>query len=435
MDGSLTRPAALSASTHARPRLYGLDALRGTAALLVVLLHAAIPYLRIDLPGLVWPVRDPSFDPVVNGLFWWIEGFIMPLFFLIAGYFSTGPLRKLGPAPFLRQRAKRLLLPLAVVGTVVLTLDVYVWALGLVASGRYPARKLLSLKFDGIEQDFWGLGHLWFLQYLFLLSALLCVAAVAWRRLSATGAARHFREAIDAVLLSPWRPLALAIPTALLLWLHPEVVTGFQHSFWPVLPKLLHSALFFFVGCRLACRQDLRDSLSRAPAAPLALSCLAFALLLPLIHEHLAEELSGARRAALAISMGLFAWLTVFGVIGLFLRGCRRERPAVAALANASFWIYLVHHPLVALAQIALAPLALPAWQKFAAASLIAVGLSLMSYYAVVRTTWIGGLLDSRRVPALSIAPRAEAVPTVGAAVQGAAVTTRPDASRPARAA
>ena len=39
-------------------RLHGLDALRGIAAILVVLLHTGIPYMTDPLPYLVWPARD-----------------------------------------------------------------------------------------------------------------------------------------------------------------------------------------------------------------------------------------------------------------------------------------------------------------------------------------------------------------------------------------
>ena len=46
-------------------------------------------------------------------------------------------------------------------------------------------------------------------------------------------------------------------------------------------------------------------------------------------------------------------------------------------LAEASFWVYLVHVPIVALMQLVLLPVAWPAPVKFVLVSAVALGLSL----------------------------------------------------------
>jgi peptidoglycan/LPS O-acetylase OafA/YrhL len=64
-------------------------------------------------------------------------------------------------------------------------------------------------------------------------------------------------------------------------------------------------------------------------------------------------------------------------------------------LAAASFWIYLVHHPILGLVQLDLkwlVPGANPV-AKTAAAFLIASGFSLLSYEGLVRRTALGRLL------------------------------------------
>ena len=89
----------------------GLDGLRAFSALGVVLLHACVPYARHPMPGLAWPVHDGS-SGIVDLVLWSIELFIMPVFLVIAGFFAYRGLQRHGETTLVRQRARRLLIPL-----------------------------------------------------------------------------------------------------------------------------------------------------------------------------------------------------------------------------------------------------------------------------------------------------------------------------------
>ena len=67
-------------------RYHGLDALRGMAMLLGIVLHAALPYMP-DVEGF-WPVDD-RYSPVVSTIFEFIHIWRMPLFFILAGFFAN----------------------------------------------------------------------------------------------------------------------------------------------------------------------------------------------------------------------------------------------------------------------------------------------------------------------------------------------------------
>jgi hypothetical protein len=69
----------------------------------------------------------------------------------------------------------------------------------------------------------------------------------------------------------------------------------------------------------------------------------------------------------------------------------------VQYLAAASFWIYLAHHPAVGLAQVALMRTPLQAAVKLCIVFAAATALSLLTYEACVRRTWLGALLNGRR--------------------------------------
>ena len=54
---------------------------------------------------------------------------------------------------------------------------------------------------------------------------------------------------------------------------------------------------------------------------------------------------------ASALIEAVCAWLMCFGLMGLFRWAASRESFAVRYLSDASYWMYLVHLPLVMVAQ------------------------------------------------------------------------------------
>jgi peptidoglycan/LPS O-acetylase OafA/YrhL len=93
-----------------------LDALRGFAMLLGIVLHAILAYFPFP-----WPVQDPFPAPQPGGLqrllplaYVAIHSFRLPLFFLLSGFFTMLVFSRRGIRAVLEQRALRLLLPLAI---------------------------------------------------------------------------------------------------------------------------------------------------------------------------------------------------------------------------------------------------------------------------------------------------------------------------------
>src|SRR5262249_17615093 len=129
----------------------------------------------------------------------------------------------------------------------------------------------------------------------------------------------------------------------------------------------------------------------------LAAAALTFVFLLPQVHAHITAELTGPRRAILAGLLALFAWLMTFGLFGTCLLMKRGYNSLTRYLADASYWVYLVHLPFVGLAQIAVARVTIPTPVKFLLAATAAIGMSLMTYQVFVRYTGIGEFLNGYR--------------------------------------
>ena len=92
-----------------------------------------------------------------------------------------------------------------------------------------------------------------------------------------------------------------------------------------------------------------------------------------------------------------FAWLMLFGSIGLFRRLLSRENPTMRYLSDSSYWLYLIHLPLVLLAQWLVRDLQVAAFVKFSGIVIVISGLLLLTYEYGVRYTAIGRLLNGPR--------------------------------------
>ena len=90
-------------------------------------------------------------------------------------------------------------------------------------------------------------------------------------------------------------------------------------------------------------------------------------------------------------------WTSTFAVIGLALRFMSGFSPTRRYLADASYWLYLIHMPIVMALQVALSQLDWPGLIKFAIILFVAIPPMLASYHLLVRFTFIGVILNGRR--------------------------------------
>jgi peptidoglycan/LPS O-acetylase OafA/YrhL len=182
---------------------------------------------------------------------------------------------------------------------------------------------------------------------------------------------------------------------SLVLYFRPEVVWGFQHSFYPVPSKWVYSGLFFAFGAMLAAHDRhlswLTSNVSRLVAPAIALLIAAVVL----GRWQLAggdDQLAASTLAVLTCGSAL---LVAVSLIGLAAKRISRVPVGVSYLAAASFWVYLVHHPIIGLVHLDLKwmlPSASPIF-KTAAAFTIAGGVCLLTYEGLVRGTALGRLL------------------------------------------
>lgn len=375
-----------------RHPIAGLDRVRAGAALGVVLLHACVPYLRHPMPGLVWPISD-STSGLADWMFWGIEVFIMPVFLVLAGFLLWHSSQRSQPIELLRSRAKRLLIPLTFGLLVILPIDLYVWTLGLVAEGQVAAVKLKSFKFEQpLSEQIWGTAHLWFLGYVFLYVTV-AAAAMSVRRRSPRLTTWLDRADSSRLIL----PIIL-LAAVLSIYLAPEVVWGFQHGFAPVPSKWLYCGTYFLGGWLMGRWDPSLQSLQARAGRFFGVGVVSLLVTIPLGIWHLDQSGAGIALATLALMTTLSAATLTLGLIGLATGSSWPVGRVVSYLAGASFWIYLIHHPLLGLLHIDLKWLLPEAsgLTKLLLSFGATILVSLLTYEYIVQRTRLGLWLGLR---------------------------------------
>src|SRR5690606_30116058 len=102
-------------------------------------------------------------------------------------------------------------------------------------------------------------------------------------------------------------------------------------------------------------------------------------------------------RFATLYAIGLWGW--ALGLIGAALRFLHAPSRGRRYLADASYFIYIAHLPLVMALQLVIRDWALPWPVKYAGLVAVTMLILLAAYHRLVRSTAIGALLNGRRLP------------------------------------
>ncbi len=386
-------------------RLDYLDAVRAFALILGIIFHSSLSFLPVYIG---WAVMDISTSAVVSAFALVSHSFRMALFFLVAGFFSHMTFHGKGTKAFLKSRFVRIVIPFAVFWFVLRPLLVSGWIIGAESmQGEADILKGLVLGFASLGQLPAGLfvgTHLWFLYFL----ALVTVIALTLRLLVSLHAPTERNLTRLADSLSAWvsrSSLSIAVvsvPTASCLWFmsHWGLDTP-DKSLTPNLSVLLIYTGFFLFGWMLHRSQGLIEEFARLTWGRFALCAVAVAASIVLVGY---ERNSGLEhymliKAAFVISYAVMMWSLIALTIGLFKRFLDRHSAVVRYVADASYWLYLVHLPVVVWLQVAFAELALHWSIKLLSISSITILLSLVFYDLFVRSTFIGATLNGRHKP------------------------------------
>ncbi len=383
-------------------RYFGLDALRGGMMMLGIVLHAAWLYLAAPAPTMPMP-SDRNNAYVFDVIFAFIHSFRMPTFFVVAGFFASLLVEKRGLRGTFKDRARRILAPLAVGIVTILPVTVLLMV-DFMLDARFgthdliPDRTALSvfreeIAAKGLPVDQPALGHLWFLYYLCFFYLLIPVCGFLAKR------SMRFKDRLQRWLASPFMLLAFALYTAATLWPYHggQVHEGFIY-FKPHLPSLAYYGSFFVLGYFLHHHRDLLPALARNVPYWAALGVILFPLSMVASHfDNGAGGLNSTLHLGAVLANGLCTWTLIYLFIGGAMRYFDRESPWIQYVSQSSYWVYLVHLPLVFLAGWWLLQFDLPAVLKFLLVCGFTAAAAFLTFHYWVQKTWISNFLHGRR--------------------------------------
>lgn len=254
------------------------------------------------------------------------------------------------------------------------------WNLSAVsAENPMPFHLILTPVFD----------HLWFLWFLCWMVAgfVLLAPLVQW-----LGGCCAVAGRLPALLTVGWLQIVWLLPTVLTMCF----MGLFGPAFGPdtslgIVPQphvLLYYGIFFSFGCVYFAAADSAGRLGRWWWLTLSLSLL---VLLPLSFS------PGQTRLVSVLIQSAFAWWMSFGCLGFFRRFLAGGGSGIRWLSDSSYWLYLMHVPLLFALQAPLRSWNMSPFVKFGLSCAVCTGLLLLSYQWLVRYSWLGALLNGRR--------------------------------------
>lgn len=330
--------------------------------LLGVVIHALVPH--VTRPNGDWPLPDPARHWTADVVVIAIHDFRMPLFYVLAGFFGALLYGRKGLGAMLRNRAQRILAPLILFWPPSVVLAAWILK-------QTPAAVSLG---DEVR-----VMHFWFLYYLVLFYPAMALVLPIVPRLP----------------FAFWRS-ALAVPVlaagpAVLIATTPNGLLATPRYFWPLDWSVwMAYFLYFAAGWWLYSHAHRLEELWTPGAW--RNTALGMAAIVASFVAVLREW-----QAVSAILSALGAWWMIFGLGGLALRYYRQPHPVARYLADASYWVYIVHIPLILGSQTLLWNRAVHPLVKVAFTLGATMAASLITYQLLVRHTPLGVLLNGRR--------------------------------------
>lgn len=381
-----------------KPRSHDLDAVRAFALLLGVALHATMSFLTPR----IWIVDDSHHAAGLGVAFYAIHMFRMVTFFALAGFFARLAVQKRGLGGFIVNRVTHIAIPLVVFWPLILAAII---AVAIIANPAVPGAPAAPP--PALSVATFPLTHLWFLYVLLGLYALAMALKVIGDILHLGGA---IGRALDAVM-----GLLVRTDLVIVLLALPMALTFFANDKWlmwfavmtpdtGLVPNAMAIAAYvtaFAFGWYLHRSPRWLDHFARrwllngTSAIIFTVVCLYLAGPHPAI-----TPVAGHDHPVYIFAYTLGAWSWVLALIGAAHRFLHRENPVLRYLADASYWVYIVHLPILMGFQIVVRALDWPAEAKFAFVLLSTVALALLSYQLLVRYSFIGAILNGRRTRA-----------------------------------
>jgi glucan biosynthesis protein C len=378
----------MSSSTKSE-RIYSLDALRAIMMLLGIVLHAGITYGKIDYQT-AWPLKDTSTNLVFDLLIALIHSFRMPVFFVTAGYFGALLFYKKGPWRMITNRINRIVFPFIAAVIIIYPLVVLAFSFSALAISGEP--NPLAKGIQGIlAGNFlpYKVAHLWFLYFLVIFSFASWLIALIFNK------STRFTNIVNSAFRYVIRTFWLRVLTMSLIFFACYYILDtyflFTNTTFKIEPVTLITYFLFYETGWMLYKADSLKQLSSYPLLQLSIAILLFFVL---NLTKWSEDVTSLHiKQLINAASGSFF---IFGFLALFIKYFSSYSRRLRYLMDASYYVYIIHLPIVAFVPGLLAPYALAASVKFTIVFVVTCVTCFTSYHYTVRRTIIGKFLNGR---------------------------------------
>ena len=364
-------------------RLLYIDNLRIVLTALVILHHLAIQY---GGPGITYykeagPMSDIS-ALLITLLLAINQSFFMGFFFMVSSYFSPGSFDRHGAGPYVRDRLKRLGIPLLFYILVISPLLHYVLTLSRGFAGNFLEFIPVFIEsLPGLD-----VGPLWFVAALLFFSLLYVLWRLIFRQTPIAHEGESRAPSNTAIALFG---VSLGVVTFVVrIWLH--VGWEFMVLHWQF-PHFTQYIAMFVVGL-IAYQRGWFAGLTDAQGKVWRWVVLTLIVLFPVV-----SVLGGARQGNLEVFMGGIHWQSfvysiweqlmcvamVITLVVWFRKRFNNQNTLGKALSSGAYATYVIHAPVIVLLALALIGIQLDLALKFVLVAPFAVGLSFLVGYLI----------------------------------------------------
>jgi len=379
-------------------RLHYMDNLRALAMMLGIFFHAAVAYN--PMMANLWITASNEQSIVLEIFAWFSHLFRMPLFFVIAGFFALFLIEKRGIKNFALNRSKRIVLPFFIFMPLIIfsVIAVISWGMKNVQNLTPMLQFFESAQSNSdAEKMPFSTMHLWFLFNL----ALFCIMAMLLVKFNIQE--RQIFKIFN-------RPLFLVVVFPLLLipaLINQPIPVPAPERIYPELWSFGYYGLFFFFGMALYKTDNLLNKLEAYVPWLLFTSLLGYSYFyqqLPKVitFEDVVEYIDGApislhHATTVIFEAYLSTYLTLLCLVG-GRRFLNRKNTFFRYIADSSYWVYIIHLPVLFYLQLHLLDLELGAWTEFLLSSMGTLIIGMLTYSLIVRKTPIGTLLNGKKI-------------------------------------
>ena len=365
-------------------RFHGLDAVRGIAMLLGIVIHASLPYIE-GLPKGLWP-SDKNTSNIIAIIFEFIHIWRMPIFFIISGFFANLVITRKSLIIWWKNRFLRLVLPAMIFFPIMSLTIPWIFMYGYTGN--------INFFFSNEGQP----HHLWFLYHLFIF-----VLFSIFIRFFGLIIYKFFKQINLIVVVDIFNTVKSFLGRHIFDSRFPVLMIFVFFIFnlfsgAELITNPLASGLYFLFGYRLYKNNLLFDFIKSNWKYYLIgglTVTIIFFILNTQVSNFAKEDVRWIPWVILKISSAV---LLSFSFIGLAEDKFSNLNPMVRFISDSSYWVYLIHLPLVAFITFFMFKITIFAELKFLIAIILTTAICLVTYKYLVKSTIIGTLLNGKKL-------------------------------------